>query len=72
LQPVTVLQEHQDGMATAGVAVDDDLLSRITLGPVLAYSRAFTSFAEAWGWQDHLETWTERSSTLASLLQRRL
>lgn len=72
LQPTTVVREHNDGSALAGVAIDDDLLARITVGPVLAYSRAFTSLGDRWGWQDRLGAWTEHSWALAVLLRQRL
>lgn len=66
------MREHNDGSALVGVAIDDDLLARITVGPVLAYSRAFTSLGDRWGWQDRLGAWTEHSLALALLLRQRL
>jgi hypothetical protein len=72
LQPATVVREHNDGSALAGVAINDDLLAGITVGPVLAYSRAFTSLGDRWGWQEHLGPWSERSQALAGLLRQRL
>lgn len=72
LQPTTVVREHGDGSVLAGVAIDDDLLARITVGPVLAYSRAMASMADRWGWQDHLTAWSQDSYALATLLRQRL
>lgn len=72
LQPTTVVQHHDDGSVLAGIAIDDNLLARITIGPVLAYSRALTSLGDRWGWQSHLTSWTAHSQELAVLLRRGL
>lgn len=70
LQPTRVLRLNEDGSSLAGVVVDDDLLAQITLGPVLSFSRAVTSFSAHWGWDDVLQDWGDRVRALADLLTR--
>jgi hypothetical protein len=72
LQPTQVLQRNADGSAMAGVAVDDLQLAQMTLGPVLAYSRAMTSLSALWGWDDALQEWGEHVRQVAELLAVRV
>lgn len=68
LRPTQVVQQNADGSAMAGVMIDDLQLAQITLGPVLAYSRAMTSLSALWGWDQALQEWSEHVRQVADLL----
>lgn len=70
LRPTQVVQRHTDGSALAGVAVDDEQLAQITLGPVLAFSRAITAFSHQWGWDVDMQDWGLQARDLATTLAR--
>jgi hypothetical protein len=72
LQPTQVLHQNPDGSAMAGVAIDDLQLAQMTLGPVLAYSRAMTSLSALWGWDHALQEWGEHVRQVAALLGGRI
>lgn len=68
LHPTRVLRLNEDGSSLAGVALNDDQLAQVTLGPVLAFSRATTALSAHWGWDDALQDWGAHVRALADLL----
>jgi hypothetical protein len=72
MHSATVVDILPDDASLARVSLDDLQLARTTIGPVMAYSRAFTAMLNQWGWLDRADPWSEVATNLASLLAARI